>query len=947
MVAALALTVTVMPVSASAVGAAPKQTGACPVARSAADPACGPVGPIHSSGGPFLRDAYGRAVILHGVDAVYKKTPYELYAAPGKAWNFTAADAKAIASLGFDVVRLGILWQGIEPGTLPANTPSICTPGSPGRAHQWNQSVADAYLAKVRQTVDLLGRYGIFTLLDMHQDVYNQAFAGEGAPNWAVCTDGLPPTNTGNWQANYGEPAVAAAYSHFWNNDVVGNLQGNFDRAWRTVAKQFDGNSHVLGYDLFNEPFSSVAALSPPGTAAFDALLECFYTGTAHPGSLSGSLVPLVCPPTDPRQGVIPMIRSVDPNHPIFYEPDVSSDWGNADWIGPMPYRHLVLNFHDYCISGQVVSPLQNASPVCPTLEQQTFTSQATARSLASDPANPGGPAWFMSEFGAEPAGTDLANMVALADRNLAGWAYWQWKFYNDPTGNPVEGLASTSPSTGAPVVDPARAAILSEPYAQAVAGTPMSMGYDPTTDAFHLTYRVDPQIHQPTVVFVPVGVHYASGYCATAQGARITSGADASHLTLQAVPTAATVTLTIVAGHCGAPALAPALAPAPAPATAPGAPVGAPATATALSSTPVGGANRVPSLPGLPGAPGQPIEPGPARSDPARGPRLTFGVIPPQLPLTPAQSESTLAAVGALAQGKPFLVHLYTNWAAYPASLPALDAEIAAYGRAGDQVDLALRYVPATAQIGDVAGFAEFVAAMVAHYANDPAVTMIQVTNEANSRVNPAASDGAYPGAERALVAGVEAGAAARASSGSRVALGFNWFYSFGPVADAAWWARLGQLGGRRFAADVNWVGVDAYPGTYYPAPSPSLDPTDPGASASAEVVHILSTVRHRLMPKAGLGAAIPLGFSEIGWATYPPVRTDAEQAHLLDAFTTGACEAATVDNVRFFQWYNLTDPPGGIGGTASPLAMGLMHADFTPKPAFGAYQNVIRHGC
>ncbi|MHB1711077.1 MAG: cellulase family glycosylhydrolase [Acidimicrobiales bacterium] len=933
-VAVLALAVTVIPASAPAwgVGPAPKQTAICPVARSAADPACGPVGPIRSSGGPFLRDAYGRAVILHGVDAVYKRAPYELYAAPGKAWNFTAADAKAIAGLGFDVVRLGIVWQGIEPGTLRANSPSICTPGSPGRAHQWNQAVADAYLAKVRQTVDLLGHYGIFTLLDMHQDVYNPIFAGEGAPNWAVCTDGLPPTNTGNWVANYGEPAVAAAYSHFWNNDVVGNLQGNYDRAWMAVAKQFDANPNVLGYDLFNEPFSSVAALIPPGTAAFDALLECFYTGTAHPGSLSGSRVPLVCPPTDPRQGVIPTIRSVDPNHPIFYEPDVSSDWGNADWIGPMPYRHLVLNFHDYCIAGQVVSPLQNASPVCPTLEQQTFTSQATARSLASDPANPGGPAWFMSEFGAEPAGTDLADMVALADRNLAGWAYWQWKFYNDPTGNPGEGLAGTNPTTGAPVVDLARAAILSEPYAQAVAGTPMSMGYDPTTDAFHLTYRVDPSIHQPTVVFVPAGIHYASGYCATARGARITSGADASHLTLRAGRAASTVTLTIAAGHCGA------LAPTP------GKSVGVPVTATTVPTATVGVTVRVPGLPGAP-APGQPAQHGAARSMSARGPRLTFGVVPPQLPLTPAQSTSTLAAVSALAQGKPFLVHLYTNWADYPASLPALDAEIAAYRRAGDQVDLALRYVPATGQIGDVAGFARFVAAMVAHYAHDPAVTMIQVTNEANSRVNPAASDGAYPGAERALVAGVEAGAVARSASRSHVALGFNWFYSYGPVADAAWWARLGGLGGRRFAADVNWVGVDAYPGTYYPAPSSSLDPTDPGAIPSAEVAHILSTVRRRLMPKAGLGATIPLGFSEIGWATYPPVRTDAEQAHLLDAFAAGACQAAAADNVRFFQWYNLADSAGPTGG--SSLNFGLLNVNFSPKPAFVAYQNMIRHGC
>jgi ABC-2 type transport system ATP-binding protein len=39
------------------------------------------------------------------VNAVYKRPPYELYASPNTAWNFSAADAKAIAGLGFDVVR--------------------------------------------------------------------------------------------------------------------------------------------------------------------------------------------------------------------------------------------------------------------------------------------------------------------------------------------------------------------------------------------------------------------------------------------------------------------------------------------------------------------------------------------------------------------------------------------------------------------------------------------------------------------------------------------------------------------------------------------------------------------------------------------------------------------------------------------------------------------------
>ena len=106
-------------------------------------------------------------VELSLIHIFYKRAPYELYADPGKRWNFSAADAARMASLGFNVVRLGIIWQGIEPGTLGPNSPQVCTPGAPQNPHQFNASVASAYLAKVAKTVDLLGRHHIYTLLDL------------------------------------------------------------------------------------------------------------------------------------------------------------------------------------------------------------------------------------------------------------------------------------------------------------------------------------------------------------------------------------------------------------------------------------------------------------------------------------------------------------------------------------------------------------------------------------------------------------------------------------------------------------------------------------------------------------------------------------------------------------------------------------------------------------
>ena len=89
----------------------------------------GPVAPVSAPGGSFLRDAHGRVVLMHGVDLMYKLPPYEIVTSGTGVNVLTNAEAASIASDGFDVVRLGIFWKGLEPGTAAMNDPAICTPG--------------------------------------------------------------------------------------------------------------------------------------------------------------------------------------------------------------------------------------------------------------------------------------------------------------------------------------------------------------------------------------------------------------------------------------------------------------------------------------------------------------------------------------------------------------------------------------------------------------------------------------------------------------------------------------------------------------------------------------------------------------------------------------------------------------------------------------------------
>jgi endoglycosylceramidase len=505
-------------------------------------------GAINAPGGPYLRDRFGRVVLLHGVNAVEKLPPYELYPDPGRPWNFSAADASAIERLGFDVVRLGILWEGLEPGHGGPNQPAICTPGQPGDPHMFDRAIADAYLARVAQTVDLLGRHHIYTILDMHQDVYSQPFRGEGAPPWAVCTNGQPiVTASGRWSRNYRDPTLEIAVDHFWDNDVVGDLQGQFDMVWGLVARYFRHNPWVLGYDPYNEPYSTEH--TPGDAVAFAVDLQCFYAGRANPGHLAGSTTRLRCPATDPAVGVIGTIEHADPHGLVFAEPDIYSSRNRPNLLGPMDYPRLVLNFHSYCRYRSPVTGEPTDNAACAAEVLTTLLNRARERPLLSTRYQRGGPAWFLSEFGAadqDPAFID--RVTGYTDLLELGWAYWSWKYYDDPTGSSDEALVLANGRL-API-----GPVLSQPYPQAVAGTPESVLFDPSTDRFAMTYVPDHRITAPTIVFVDGQLHYSSkGYCATVDGGRVASPPGSAHLLVTNDRGARAVNVELTPGRCPA----------------------------------------------------------------------------------------------------------------------------------------------------------------------------------------------------------------------------------------------------------------------------------------------------------------------------------------------------------------------------------------------------------
>ncbi len=501
---------------------------------------------LSSPGGPYLYDADGKVVLLHGVNVVYKHAPYIAYPDPGKPWNFGVKDAQEMQNLGFNVVRLGIEWQALEPGSRGPNQPKVCTPGPPGNAHEFNRAVAERYLSHVAATVKLLARYGIYTLLDMHQDVYNQNFRGEGAPNWAVCTNNVPIVpKGGRWSNNYSNPTLQTAVQHFWSNDVVGNLQGNFDLVWATVADYFKDDPWVVGYDPYNEPFSTETQVASQST--FTGQLECFYTGKAHTGFLANGSSPLNCPPGTPSAGVVPTIQAVDHHHLIFVEPDIY--WvsgGNVpSQLGPMPFERLVFNFHVYCGDRSPVTGNPTDLLKCLESEETAAAEQDITRLSMSSAYQSSGPAIFMSEFGATTSVALAGFDTEWAGLDQLGWIYWAWKYYDDPTGSSAEGLVQPDGSYS-PIVT-----VLSRTYPQAVAGVPNSIIFNTFTGAFNLVYAPTLSAQGVTTIDVAASQHYQNGWCAAVKGGRITSKPGATHLTVQTVGHPSQVYVTVTAGAC------------------------------------------------------------------------------------------------------------------------------------------------------------------------------------------------------------------------------------------------------------------------------------------------------------------------------------------------------------------------------------------------------------
>jgi endoglycosylceramidase len=456
-------------------------------APAAADPAPADLG--HA--GRWITDDRGRVVILHGFNVVPKSAPYT-----AESIGFGDDDAAFLASEGFNTVRLGVSYAGVMP-----------VPGQ----------IDESYLEEVGATVDMLGAHGIFVLLDLHQDMFNERYRGHGFPDWSVIDDDLPREPDFGFPVNYFlMPALQRAFENFWANRAgpgdVG-IQDRFAGAWRGVAERMRGKSNLLGYDLLNEPWPGSVWTSCLGRAcAFD----------------SGAL-------TEFGRHVTAAIREVDPHSLVWYEPNQLFNIGAPTGHGGIADPRAGFTYHSYC-----------GESSC----DRKVSANAAAQSDRT------GDALVMSEFGSTDDVQVLRRVSREADRAMVSWQ--NWTYYNAQSlGRPV------IPRDKSIVIDPLlpptpdnvrqnKLNALARPYPRLIAGTPESFGFDYDTDTFELVYSTDPPGAKrlppgiKTEVFVPHR-QYPDGYRVEVDGAEVVGSSDPAIVRLLARPGVERVTVRIV----------------------------------------------------------------------------------------------------------------------------------------------------------------------------------------------------------------------------------------------------------------------------------------------------------------------------------------------------------------------------------------------------------------
>ena len=349
--------------------------------------------------------------------------------------------------------------------------------------------------------IDLLGRFHIYTLLDMH-DVYNELFDGEGAPNWAVCTGETsnaeppaggrrtpdrrrerPTATSGRTTSSVTFKVSAATGCGPPWRPISGGIPGSLATTRSTSRSRHRWSHRVTRSSTASWNASTQAGRSsvPPPTAHRRSCAPRVCRRSASSRLSKRPIRVLLCIDPTSQQPRLPRTSSVPCHSPTWSSTCTSTADSESGKTG---------NPTDIAACGQ---------------EQRSLHGRASRTAPTSAPiAQPSGPAWFLSEFGATSIGRCS---IGSPPRPTGAWSA-------GPTG-PGNSMRTRR---GAPRGSSRRTdrsdrqrrctthARIPKRFLEGRRRCPS------IRPAGHFTWPTDHAVRIPTAIFVPTQVHYPAG---------------------------------------------------------------------------------------------------------------------------------------------------------------------------------------------------------------------------------------------------------------------------------------------------------------------------------------------------------------------------------------------------------------------------------------------------
>jgi len=320
--------------------------------------------------------------------------------------------------------------------------------------------------------------------------------------NWRL-SDGIPLLeDCKNFFEYHLSPELATAYQSFWDNE--NGIQDKFASYWKVLAKQFKDSEYIIGYDIWNEPWT--------GNLWED--VRAWWPGYSD----HYQILPFY-------RKMDKEIRTVNPNFISMFEsapfPNTMPFFGGKVIGGftetPAGSQYLdrqAFNMHSYCCAARYdvcakgEPQLVDALGICVDFHKHKIVKH---KQQAADLGIP----FIVTEFGACSSSLacyhEMKNVVSAAEESLVSWLYWNYKPYGDFTTTADSKYEGMFLPSGEPQEYKLKA--LTVTYIQSYQGDPIISKFNPVDVSYVSKFVYDPKVEEASVLYLHKEVFYANGF--------------------------------------------------------------------------------------------------------------------------------------------------------------------------------------------------------------------------------------------------------------------------------------------------------------------------------------------------------------------------------------------------------------------------------------------------